>query len=195
MSFESIYKRREPAHFPGAGRAVHYRVQGTASWYGPGFHGRRTANGEIYDQNELTAAHKTLPLDTWLTVTAGQSTVTVRINDRGPYHGDRLLDLSHAAAQRLGVTAAGTATVELKAVAPPPDPLAEGHRPVLLKGSFGDPVLWLTRLLAARKLMPFDPTDEVFGSAIDRLVRGYQGNSGLFADGIVGRQTWNKLLI
>ncbi|MEM6427239.1 MAG: septal ring lytic transglycosylase RlpA family protein [Cyanobacteria bacterium P01_D01_bin.128] len=80
------------------------RISGTASWYGPYFHGRKTANGEIFDQNALTAAHPSLPLGTYLKVTnqLNQRTVVVRVNDRGPYIGDRSLDLSRAAAQCLG---------------------------------------------------------------------------------------------
>lgn len=76
---------------------------GTASWYGPYFHGRQTATGEIFDQEELTAAHKTLPFDTYLEVKnlLNGKTIVVRINDRGPYVGDRTLDLSYAAARCL----------------------------------------------------------------------------------------------
>jgi rare lipoprotein A len=79
---------------------------GVASWYGPGFHGRKTANGERFDMNALTAAHRTLPLGTQVRVTnthTGQS-VVVRINDRGPYVGRRLIDLSKASAQAIGVS-------------------------------------------------------------------------------------------
>lgn len=79
---------------------------GVASWYGPGFHGRRTANGERFDMNALTAAHRTLPLGTQVRVTNtrnGQS-VVVRINDRGPYVGHRVIDLSKASAQAIGVS-------------------------------------------------------------------------------------------
>ncbi|MGB3201774.1 MAG: septal ring lytic transglycosylase RlpA family protein [Nodosilinea sp.] len=82
---------------------------GTASWYGPYFHGRQTATGETFNQNDLTAAHKTLPFDTYLQVRnqLNGKSVVVRINDRGPYIGDRSLDLSYAAAQCLGSTQPG----------------------------------------------------------------------------------------
>jgi rare lipoprotein A len=86
---------------------------GTASWYGPGFHGRKAASGETYNQNAMTAAHKTLPFGTKLKVTnekTGKS-VTVKINDRGPYHGGRVIDLSKAAASQLGIVKAGTGKV------------------------------------------------------------------------------------
>lgn len=78
-----------------------------ASWYGPGFNGRQTANGEIYNQYDLTAAHPYLPFDTLLRVTYKGNSVIVRINDRGPYAGDRQLDLSIAAAEQLGLIDAG----------------------------------------------------------------------------------------
>jgi rare lipoprotein A len=90
------------------------KIKGLASWYGPYFHGRLTANGEIFDQHELTAAHKTLPFNTRLMVTNlanGRSTI-VRINDRGPYHGDRMLDLSMAAAEEIGSHGSGVVPIE-----------------------------------------------------------------------------------
>lgn len=90
---------------------------GEASWYGPGFHGRKTASGEIFNQNKLTAAHPTLPLGTKAQVTdveTGRS-VQVTINDRGPYVKNRVIDLSKAAAQELGMTKEGTTTVKVEA--------------------------------------------------------------------------------
>jgi rare lipoprotein A len=87
-------------------RAASGEQAGVASWYGPGFHGRKTANGERFDMNALTAAHCTLPLGTQVRVTnthTGQS-VVVRINDRGPYVGRRLIDLSKASAQAIGLS-------------------------------------------------------------------------------------------
>ena len=83
-----------------------------ASWYGPGFHGRITANGEVYDQMGLTAAHKTLPFGTRLRV-CYQGCTNVRINDRGPFIGARELDLSYGAAQAVGLIAPGVANVEI----------------------------------------------------------------------------------
>jgi rare lipoprotein A len=86
---------------------------GTASWYGPGFHGRRTANGETFNTNDLTAAHRTLPFGTRLKVInerTGKS-VVVRINDRGPYAHGRVIDLSRASAQAIGII--GLAPVSL----------------------------------------------------------------------------------
>jgi rare lipoprotein A len=92
---------------------------GLASWYGPSFHGRRTSNGERFDMHSLTAAHKTLPMDTVVLVKNlenGKQTV-VRINDRGPYLGGRILDLSHKAAYTLGLKQQGTAKVQIVALA------------------------------------------------------------------------------
>jgi len=93
----------------------------TASWYGPGFHGQATASGETFDQHALTAAHRTLPLGTEAKVTnleTGQS-VTVTINDRGPYVPGRHLDLSQAAAKQIGLIKKGVAKVKLEAKRPP----------------------------------------------------------------------------
>lgn len=88
---------------------------GSASWYGPGFHGRLSANGEIFDQYALTAAHRTLPFGTYVRVTNlyNGAAVTVRINDRGPYAGDRIIDLSAAAADAIGITSSGVGTVQI----------------------------------------------------------------------------------
>ena len=87
-----------------------YEETGIASWYGRKFHGRRTSSGETYDMYKMTAAHKTLPLPTYVEVTRvdNGSSVVVRVNDRGPFVGDRIIDLSYAAAERLGVRNAGT---------------------------------------------------------------------------------------
>jgi rare lipoprotein A len=87
-----------------------------ASWYGPGFHGNQTASGERFDQNGLTAAHRSLPFGTRLLVTnpANGRSVTVRVNDRGPHRRGRTLDLSRAAAHRLGILDGGTARVRMR---------------------------------------------------------------------------------
>jgi peptidoglycan lytic transglycosylase len=93
-----------------------YDQVGSASWYGEMFHGRRTANGEIYDMDRLTAAHPTLPLPVYARVTNLNNgrTIVVRINDRGPYANDRILDLSRRSAELLGFRNHGTATVRVK---------------------------------------------------------------------------------
>ena len=82
-----------------------------ASWYGPGFHGRKTASGERFNQNAMTAAHKTLPFGTKIRVTYQGKSVVVRVNDRGPYTRGRSLDLSSAAAAKIGLKPAGVGRV------------------------------------------------------------------------------------
>lgn len=102
-----------------AGYPIGFSQRGVASWYGPGFHGQKTSNGERYDMHRFTAAHRTLPLGSIVQVrslTNGR-TVTVRINDRGPFAKGRILDLSYAAAQSLGMIGEGTDQVELKVTA------------------------------------------------------------------------------
>jgi rare lipoprotein A len=95
-----------------------YRERGVASWYGHPFHGRRTASGEIYDMHAMTAAHKTLPIPTDVEVTNPRTgkKVIVRVNDRGPFERDRIIDLSYSAARALGLVRAGTGLVEIRAL-------------------------------------------------------------------------------
>jgi rare lipoprotein A len=104
------------AALPAGLRATGTRVEGMASWYGPGFDGRPTASGAIYDQEAFTVASKELPLGTFLVVSRGAARVLVLVNDRGPYIEGRVLDLSHAAAVALGIT--GVAPVTAEVVAP-----------------------------------------------------------------------------
>ena len=106
----------KPVYFPGY--PIGYVERGMASWYGPGFHGNKTANGEQYDMNKLTAAHRTLPLGSIAIVrstTTGKE-VTIRINDRGPFAKGRVLDLSYAGARTLGMVGQGTAQIELRVI-------------------------------------------------------------------------------
>jgi len=97
-----------------------FEQQGTASWYGTKFHGRKTSSGEPYDMFAMTAAHKSLPLPTWIEVTnlSNQLRIIVKVNDRGPFVDDRILDLSYAAASKLGVIETGTAPVSIRAINP-----------------------------------------------------------------------------
>jgi rare lipoprotein A len=92
--------------------------EGVASWYGPDFQGRLTANGEVYEMNDFTAAHRTLPFNTVIRVTnlENQQSVDVRINDRGPYVGERIIDLSRAAAEEIDMVQAGLVPVELELI-------------------------------------------------------------------------------
>jgi rare lipoprotein A len=112
--------------------------EGLASWYGPGFHGRLTACGEVFDQHALTAAHRTLPFGTLIAVTNIETgcRVMLRINDRGPYHGRRILDCSRAAAEELGFIDRGVTRVVWEIVddSPPPDVGPQGTmRPTFME--------------------------------------------------------------
>ena len=109
--------REEESLFP---RLVHYIKKGIASWYGPGFHGRKTATGEIFNMYEMTAAHKTLPIPSYAQVTnlENNKSIIVKINDRGPYVGNRVMDLSYAAAKKLGIQQEGVGKVEVRSISP-----------------------------------------------------------------------------
>jgi rare lipoprotein A len=110
-----------------------YRERGVASWYGPGFHQGRTSSGETYDMNKMTAAHKTLPLPCFAQVTnlKNGKSVVVRINDRGPFVANRLIDLSYAAASKLDMLREGTTLVEVRTLEAPDTP---APAPVVAKG-------------------------------------------------------------
>jgi rare lipoprotein A len=103
-----------------------YVRRGVASWYGPNFHGRKTSSGEVYDMHAMTGAHKTLPLPTYAQVTNLENgrQVVIKINDRGPFHDDRLIDLSYSAAAKLGIVKPGTARVEVRSIDPRDQALA-----------------------------------------------------------------------
>ncbi len=121
--------------------------RGVASWYGPGFHGRATASGERYDMRAMTAAHQTLPFGTLVEVRnlENGAVARVRINDRGPFKKNRIIDLSHAAAEAIGMLGPGTARVELVAVGVVPS----GPRAFVVQvGAFQEPAL--AEELAAR---------------------------------------------
>jgi rare lipoprotein A len=138
-------------------RVKGYSERGTASYYGSKFHGRLTSNKEVYDMYAFTAAHKTLPLPSFALVTNldnGES-VVVRVNDRGPFHDGRLIDLSYAAAVKLGITARGTGNVEVRA-------LTEDDNPELLARR-GNTAPALAAATATARV----PAD----SSIDRLVQ------------------------
>jgi rare lipoprotein A len=119
--------------------------KGIASWYGPGFHGRRTASGEVYNQFDLTAAHQTLPHGTRVRVInlTNDRTVLVRINDRGPFVDDRIIDLSYAAARQIDMIGPGTAPVRLEIVGP----------------EWSDPVQVAEAVLPARTEVPPQPPE------------------------------------
>jgi rare lipoprotein A len=130
-----------------------YVERGVASWYGPGFHEVRTSTGEIYDMYGMTAAHKTLPLPAYVRVTNLQNgrSVVVRVNDRGPFVGNRIIDLSYTAAAKLDMLRNGTAMVEVRsinpaapngviaALPPPAAPLAPAPALFVQAGAFAEP--------------------------------------------------------
>jgi rare lipoprotein A len=97
-----------------------FRQRGMASWYGKRYHGQKTSSGEVYDMYAMSAAHPTLPIPSYARVTslANGRSVVVRINDRGPFHAARIIDVSYAAAHKLGFIQAGAAQVEVEAILP-----------------------------------------------------------------------------
>jgi rare lipoprotein A len=129
-----------------------YVKRGIASWYGTKFHGNRTSSGEAYNMYAMTAAHKTLPIPSYVEVTNLDNgrKVVVRVNDRGPFHDGRIIDLSYVAAKKLGITAHGTGRVEVRAIDTSPKPAkprpslipvaqaAEGGNLYLQVGAFTD---------------------------------------------------------
>lgn len=162
---------------------------GVASWYGHPYHGRRAANGEIYDMNQLTAAHRTLPFETWVSVLnlSNGRTVEVRIQDRGPFIDGRVIDLSRAAAERIAMIGPGISKVRLTVIAPPRNPgkqpelfavqagafrersraeafrkAMEGYGPVRLVERRGETVLW-------RVLVGQEPTQAAAQELADRI--------------------------
>lgn len=120
----SIAARKGYVRFPGKHyaskekAAIGTKISGEASYYGPGFHGKLTASGETFNQNDYTCAHKTLPFGTVLQVTRADNgeSVVVRVNDRGPYVGDRILDLSVAAGKKIGLDKVGHAQVTAEVI-------------------------------------------------------------------------------
>ncbi len=115
-----------------------YKKAGLASWYGPTFHGRKTANGEIFDRNSLTAAHTTMPLPSYARVTnlSNGRSMIVRVNDRGPFHGNRVIDLSERAATMLGTKQAGVSKVKVEYVGKAP---LHGQDETFLMASYRGP--------------------------------------------------------
>ena len=141
-------KKKHAASHPG--RTPHPSAEvGVASWYGHPYHGRAAANGEIYDMEKPTAAHRTLPFGTWVRVTnlANGKTTEVRITDRGPFIAGRIIDVSHSAAREIGLIGPGIAQVRIDPIAapvnaiaqaPPPAPVATSSAFAVQVGAFED---------------------------------------------------------
>ncbi len=128
--YEPYSKYGNPASYEALGKTYYvknsaegYQEKGIASWYGTKFHGKRTSSGEPYDMYKMTAAHKSLPLPTYAEVTNLENgrKIIVKINDRGPFKEGRIIDLSYAAAIKLGIDKQGTGKVEVRAITVPPD--------------------------------------------------------------------------
>jgi rare lipoprotein A len=128
--YEPYSKYGNPSSYEVFGKTYHvlesaedHVERGIASWYGTKFHGKRTSSGEPYDMYQMTAAHKTLPLPTYAEVTNLDNgrKIIVKINDRGPFHEGRIIDLSYAAAIKLGINEKGTGNVEVKTITPAAD--------------------------------------------------------------------------
>ncbi len=177
--------------------AYGYQKTGTASWYGKKFHGRPTASGEIYNMRAVTAAHKTLPMQTMVDVTrldTGKK-IVVRINDRGPFVADRIIDLSYAAAQKLEMANRGTAKVRVVALARgrpgkrDASPVIAGPAPDFSHGRF-----WIQvgafglsenaerlrdRLLFPRDRIRLKPSPEIDGKSLVRVQIGPYGKMEL----------------
>jgi rare lipoprotein A len=146
----------------------HYRAEGVASWYGEDFHGRLTANGEIYDMNSMSAAHTTLPMPSYVRVTnlSNNKSVIVRVNDRGPYHSDRVIDVSVKAATLLGFYGSGLAPVRVEYMGTAP---LEGSDDRMLMATLREgepaPPPSLVRVASAKSFVP-----EISGRGVTRDV-------------------------
>ena len=170
--------------------AAGYMETGVASWYGPNFHGKKTANGEIYDMHGMTAAHKTLPLGSVVEVKRidDSRTVVVRINDRGPFAHNRIIDLSHAAARLMGIVEEGTTMVTITALAEGrPGPAGAPPEAVNPAPDFYHGVFWVQvgafgvrenaervrdRLPYPRENIRFQPTQSSMGETLFRVQIG-----------------------
>jgi len=135
-----------------------YKARGIGSWYGRKFHGQKTSSGEIYDMYGMTAAHATLPIPSYARVTnpGNGKSVVVRVNDRGPFHAGRLIDLSYAAAWKLGYVGNGSTLLEVESILPGDSQYAAGRRPAPPPSETEDPLARLI-LLAQRSTQQAEP--------------------------------------
>src|SRR2546423_6278575 len=139
----------------------HYRAEGLASWYGDDFHGRLTANGEVYDMASLTAAHPTLPMPCYARVTnvSNGKSLIVRVNDRGPYHGNRLIDVSNKAAELLEFKGNGVARVQVEYVGRAPLEGSDDRQLLAtLRTGVPAPSPSMVRVASARSFVPAIPS-------------------------------------
>jgi rare lipoprotein A len=139
---------------------INYREEGLASWYGTDFHGRQTANGEVFDMESLSAAHPTLPMPSYARVTnlSNGKSLIVRVNDRGPYHGNRLIDVSNKAAELLEFKGNGVARVRVEYVGRAPLEGSDDRQLVAtLRNGVPAPAPSLVRVASARPFVPETP--------------------------------------
>jgi rare lipoprotein A len=166
---------------------------GVASWYGPGFHGKPTASGTIYDQSDLTAAHQTLPLGTRVAVTNldNGNSIEVTINDRGPFAKGRIIDLSHAAGQALGMIGPGTVPVRLEVIASPqPIQLIRSSLDYTLQlGSFAH----LDNALQLRERLARSYSDVAIVAVPAKDVTYYRVQVGTFSDRSAAEQQARRM--
>ncbi|TQV68312.1 septal ring lytic transglycosylase RlpA family protein [Exilibacterium tricleocarpae] len=167
-----------------------FRQTGIASWYGTKFHGRTTANGETYDMYAMTAAHKSLPIPSYVQVKNLENgrSVVVRVNDRGPFHGDRIIDLTYAAAAKLGFVDQGIAKVEVVALEADPQlagsaaaiPSDAVRQPFLQAGAFGSQsaALALRQRLTKLTALPVTVKRGATGDSLYRVHIGPITDSG-----------------
>ena len=171
-----------------------YKARGTASWYGRKFHGQKTAIGETYDMFAMTAAHPTLPLPSYVRVTnlANGRAVVVRVNDRGPFLHERVIDLSYAAAWKLGYIGSGSAQVEVESVLPGEtlQASAPAATPPFEKGGPGgispDPIAEIARAEAP----PLPAVQELRGTFLQLGAFGSQDNAESFRTRILRQLDW-----
>jgi len=170
----------------------HYRAEGVASWYGSDFHGRLTANGEVFDMHSMSAAHATMPLPCYARVTnlSNHKSVIVRVNDRGPYSGNRLIDVSERAASLLGFHGGGLAPVRVEYVGRAP---LEGSDDVMLMATLREgqpaPSPSLVRVASASGFLPASisraalrdvptPPDRPYGLGDGQMVSNFRAGNG-----------------
>jgi rare lipoprotein A len=162
----------------------HYNAEGMASWYGEDFHGRQTANGEIFDMNSMSAAHATLPMPTYARVTnlSNNRSVIVRVNDRGPYHSDRLIDVSVKAAILLGFYGNGVAPVRVEYIGTAP---LEGSDDNMLIATLRQgepaPAPSLVRIASTKSFVPRNvpiPSERPYSLGEGRTISDYRPGNG-----------------
>ncbi len=168
-----------------------YRARGIGSWYGRKFHGQRTSSGEPYDMFAMTAAHPTLPIPSYARVTnlANGKSVVVRVNDRGPFLHDRVIDLSYAAAWKLDYIGSGSAMVDVESVLPGDAvPTASPARPGLPAAAAPDPIAALAA--APAEAPPLPSAQELRGTFLQLGAFGNQDNAESFRAHIARQLDW-----